>query len=198
MSATLMPPPTATFSSIAGVVLAKDTAVGASFTSLTSIVNVSSWVLLAESVTRTVTACEVPASKSSAPLTTMSFPLIANRPPALLSRVNVAVSPGSVAESEPTTVPLALFSAIVVPDNPISVGAGFGAAAKMKSVSTRVLGVTLDSSSVLPPPKLMKVLVPALRLAMAWTSARLKIPEAPVRSILSPWPRLKSVIVSAP
>jgi hypothetical protein len=42
MSATLMPPPTATFSSIAVVVLAKDTAVGASFTSLTSIVNVSS------------------------------------------------------------------------------------------------------------------------------------------------------------
>jgi hypothetical protein len=127
----------------------------------------------------------------------MLFPLIANRPPALLSRVNVAVSPGSVAESEPTTVPLALFSAIVVPDNPISVGAGF-AVAKMKSLATRVLGVTLDSSSVLPPPKLTKVLVPALRLAMAWTSARLKIPEAPVRSILSPWPRLKSVIVSAP
>lgn len=111
-------------------------------TSVTLIVNVLSNVLPAESVTRTVTLCDVLVSKSSRlPLATIRVePLIPNRPSAESSRLNVKLSPecsptsptsapctsGSSADSSPTTVPLTEFSGTLAALSEISVGAAFG------------------------------------------------------------------------
>src|SRR3954452_22343505 len=98
-----------------------------------------------ESVTRTVTECDVLVSKlSSAPFaTTRLLPLSAKRPPALLMREKAALSPasGSVALKAPTTVPLALFSATLEFDSELAVGAS----------STLVTAIANILSKVIPP-----------------------------------------------
>ena len=89
--------------------------------------------------------------------------------------MKAAVSPasGSTADSDPTTVLAALFSATLAFVSAMSVGALLvGAAAKMKSLATRLSGAMFCSVMVSPLPKSIRVFGPC-SVAWDWMSARL-------------------------
>ena len=121
--------PTAAFSAI--VEEPSATSVGASFASVTVIVNCFSVFRPPESVDRTRMLYEFLVSKSKTAAVFTSAPAIANAPlsalPAPATSVYVNVSPAStsVVESAPTVVPAAEFSATVAKPSAMSVGASF-------------------------------------------------------------------------